>query len=40
MASFLVATVTLSGWLAVLAARRATVHGYADLKPPDQPAAT
>jgi hypothetical protein len=29
-----VATVTLYGWLAVLAARLATVHGHADLRPP------
>jgi hypothetical protein len=34
MASFWVATVTLSGWLAVLAARLATVLGHADLRPP------
>ena len=40
MASFLVATVTLSGWLTARAARLATVHGHADLRPPAQPAAT
>jgi hypothetical protein len=40
MASFLVATVTLSGWLTARAARLARVHGHADLRPPDRPAAT
>jgi hypothetical protein len=34
-AAFLMANVSLFGWIAALAARLATVHGHADLKPPD-----
>ncbi|HEY6683496.1 MAG TPA: hypothetical protein VI030_11010 [Propionibacteriaceae bacterium] len=39
-AAFLMANVTLLGWIAALAARLTAVHGHADVKPPDQPAAT
>jgi hypothetical protein len=40
MASFLLATVTLSCWLTARAARLATARRQADLRPPDQPTAT
>jgi hypothetical protein len=40
MASFLVATVTLPGWLTAHVARLARVLGHADIRPPDEPAAT
>jgi len=39
-AAFLMASVTLLGWIAARAARLATVYGHADFNPPDQPAAT
>lgn len=39
-ASFLMLIVSLFGWIGALAACLATVHGHADVKPPDQPAAT
>jgi large subunit ribosomal protein L15 len=39
-AAFLMANVTLLGWIAALAARLAMMHGHADLEAPDQPAAT